>query len=115
MPLEHTPSKLSSGVDRCPFDFQRSVVRSSLGPLVLWSLGLLVSGAPRPWRLLGWMAICAASAGTAPAADSDLASRVVILANSDDPDSLRIARHYAEVRAVPPSNIIAFKMSLSET
>ena len=42
-------------------------------------------------------------------AAEDLAARVIILANSEDPDSLRIARHYAEVRRVPaafqePSN-----------
>lgn len=43
-----------------------------------------------------------------------LAARVIILANSDDPDSLRIARHYAEVRAVPPANIVALKMPPGE-
>ncbi len=49
------------------------------------------------------------------AADDRPAARVVLLANSDDPDSLRIARHYAEVRGVPKENIIALKLSLAET
>jgi len=48
-------------------------------------------------------------------ADDDLAARVVILANTDDPDSLRIARTYAEKRAVPAENIIALPMPRTET
>jgi uncharacterized protein (TIGR03790 family) len=44
----------------------------------------------------------------------DLAARVILLANSDDPDSLHVARHYAEMRGVPLENIIAQKMPLTE-
>ena len=43
------------------------------------------------------------------------ASRVVVLANSDHPDSLRIARHYAEVRNVPEANVIALRLPLAES
>lgn len=43
-------------------------------------------------------------------AEESPASRAIILANADNPDSLRIARHYAEVRGVPTENIIAKKM-----
>ena len=43
------------------------------------------------------------------------AARVILLVNRDDPDSLRIARHYAAVRGVPPENIIAQSMPLTET
>lgn len=43
------------------------------------------------------------------------AARVIILANSADPDSLRVARHYASARGVPPANIIALKMASGET
>ena len=43
------------------------------------------------------------------------AARVVLLANSDDPDSLQIARHYADVRHVPRENIVALPMALTET
>lgn len=51
-----------------------------------------------------------------PAAPPDpLAARVVILANRDDPDSLRLARHYAEVRGVPAENIIGLPMPPRET
>lgn len=42
-------------------------------------------------------------------------AQVVILANADDADSLRIARHYAEVRRLPAENIVALKMPLGET
>lgn len=51
----------------------------------------------------------------AKAAEGNLAARVVLLANSADPDSLRVARHYAEVRGVPPENIIALKLPLAES
>ena len=46
---------------------------------------------------------------------ADLADRVIILANSDDPDSMRIAHYYAEKRAVPVENIIALPMPTNET
>ena len=38
------------------------------------------------------------------AAAEDLAARVIVLANSEDPGSMRIARHYAEARSVPAEN-----------
>lgn len=43
-----------------------------------------------------------------------IADRVVILANRNDPDSLRLARHYAAARGVPPANIIALPMPTAE-
>jgi len=52
-------------------------------------------------------------AGTASA--TGLADRVILVANSDAPGSLAIARHYAEVRGVPPANIIGLRMPLAET
>jgi len=51
----------------------------------------------------------------AKAAEENLAARVVLLANSEDPDSLRVARHYAEVRGVPLENIIALKLPVAES
>lgn len=57
--------------------------------------------------LLGW--------ASSFAADNDLAARVVLLANRDDRDSVRVAEHYAEARGVPRENIIALKMSRAET
>ncbi|HEY5080132.1 MAG TPA: TIGR03790 family protein [Opitutaceae bacterium] len=51
----------------------------------------------------------------AAARGSELAERVVIVANSDAPDSLAIARHYAKVRGVPPGNVIALRMPVAET
>ncbi len=54
-----------------------------------------------------------------PAADvspsPEIATRVVILANSRDADSLRIARHYADVRGVPAVNVIALPLAERET
>jgi uncharacterized protein (TIGR03790 family) len=49
------------------------------------------------------------------AAADPLAARVVVLANSDDPDSLRVARHYCDARQVPVENIVAVPMPLVET
>ena len=50
----------------------------------------------------------------APAAE-DAAARLIIVANADDADSLRIARHYAEKRGVPEANIVALPMPVTET
>lgn len=52
-------------------------------------------------------------ATVAPAAVPD-ASRVVILANASDPDSLELARHYAAARGVPAARIVALPLSAAE-
>lgn len=46
---------------------------------------------------------------------ASLADRVVIVANSNDRDSLKIARYYAEKRQVPAVNIVALPMPTVET
>jgi uncharacterized protein (TIGR03790 family) len=56
-----------------------------------------------------------ASALAASAHGSGLADRVVLVANSDAPDSVGIAQHYAKVRGVPLANVISLRMSLAET
>ena len=61
--------------------------------------------------ILGWWAASVLFV----AADDTLPARVILLTNSGDPDSLRIARHYAEVRGVPSANLIALKMPLTES
>jgi uncharacterized protein (TIGR03790 family) len=62
-------------------------------------LALLAGGFPRP----------ALGAGDSPAAS------VIILANSADPDSLRLAAHYASARSVPVENLVALPMPSGET
>ena len=52
---------------------------------------------------------------TALAQPDDLAARVVILANSRQPESVRLAEFYAEKRGVPPANIIALPLPEAET
>ncbi len=47
-------------------------------------------------------------------AEDDLGARVILLANADDPDSVRIARHYADVRNVPAANLFMLSMPLTE-
>ena len=64
-------------------------------------------------RLLFLLAPWVAGAAV-PAAD-DAAARLIIVANADDADSLRIARHYAEMRGVPAGNIVALPMPQTET
>jgi uncharacterized protein (TIGR03790 family) len=61
------------------------------------------------------IALTAVLAGFLVLRADDNAARVIILANSDDPDSLRLARYYAGKRGVPEENILAFKMPRSET
>ena len=46
---------------------------------------------------------------------SDEAKAVVVLANTNDPDSLEIANYYAEKRGIPATNIIDLPMSTKET
>jgi uncharacterized protein (TIGR03790 family) len=65
-----------------------------------------------PRRFIATLLLIAA-AGRAGAAG--LADRVVVLANSEDPDSVAIARHYAAVRGVPDANLILLPMSQQET
>ena len=52
--------------------------------------------------------------GLAGAAEPD-AARVIILANSDDADSVKLAEYYANRRGVPVDNIIALKLSSVES
>lgn len=59
-------------------------------------------------------AIGCALVGRLFASDEEV-SRVVILANGLDPDSLAIARHYAAVRGVPRENIVSLPLSSAET
>jgi uncharacterized protein (TIGR03790 family) len=61
---------------------------------------------------LGALLVCAWAAE--PLSDNP-ASRVVLLANSEDPDSVKIARHYATVRGVPEANIITLRMPFAES
>lgn len=65
------------------------------------------------WAAIGLALVLSAS--SARSLEPDVASHVVILANRDDPDSLRVAHHYAERRAVPAQNIIALPLPKTET
>jgi uncharacterized protein (TIGR03790 family) len=56
-----------------------------------------------------------ASALALSARGSGPAARIVVVANSDAPDSVAVARHYAQVRGVPAANVIALKMPVAET
>jgi uncharacterized protein (TIGR03790 family) len=47
--------------------------------------------------------------------DSELAKRVIVLANADVHESMSLARHYAKQRAIPAENVIALPMSQAET
>jgi uncharacterized protein (TIGR03790 family) len=69
---------------------------------------------------LALLAALAAGAGVPARAaadappDADLAARVVILANSADPESVALAHYYAQKRGVPAANIIALKLPAAE-
>jgi uncharacterized protein (TIGR03790 family) len=65
---------------------------------------------------LVWALLTGGSVGAAPARPAATpAARVIVLANSDDADSLKLARYYAEKRGVPAANIYAYQMSSAET
>ncbi len=62
----------------------------------------------------GWWVVVLGWAGSLAAAE-DLASRVVLLANRENRDSMRVAEHYADTRGVPRENIVALPVSRAET
>ncbi|MEO6995507.1 MAG: TIGR03790 family protein, partial [Lacunisphaera sp.] len=49
------------------------------------------------------------------AAGDDLAARVIVLANSREPESVKLAEFYAQKRAIPRANVIALPLSDEET
>ncbi|MEN9404191.1 MAG: hypothetical protein RL091_2894, partial [Verrucomicrobiota bacterium] len=51
----------------------------------------------------------------APLPADELAARLVILANARQPESVALARFYAEQRGVPAANLIALPMPETET
>lgn len=59
-----------------------------------------------------FLAVCPAV--FAAAAPGSVESRLVILANSEFPDSVRLAEHYAAARGIPTANIIALPMPVKE-
>jgi uncharacterized protein (TIGR03790 family) len=67
--------------------------------------------------LLGWTGGLAAAdlSAAGPAKAEDLAARVVILANSRQPESVRLAEFYAEQRGVPAANIVALPLPEAES
>jgi uncharacterized protein (TIGR03790 family) len=56
----------------------------------------------------------AATAAATPTSDTTLAARVVILANSADPESVALARYYAEKRGIPRENIVSLRLPTAE-
>lgn len=63
------------------------------------------------WALMGLL-VAAASAQIKQVLDP---SRVIVLANADDPQSLRLANYYARKRSIPVGQIVALSLSLKET
>ncbi|MEI6861482.1 MAG: TIGR03790 family protein [Verrucomicrobiota bacterium] len=68
----------------------------------------------RRFLVLGCSLVLATGTRGADAPADTLASRVVILANSADADSVALAHYYAEKRGVPVENIIALKLPATE-
>ncbi|HVU24745.1 MAG TPA: TIGR03790 family protein [Opitutus sp.] len=67
-------------------------------------------------RLFSFLVLLLGALAVAPAGRADdPAARVVVLANRDDPESMRVAQHYVEARGVPAANIVALPMSRAET
>ena len=56
-----------------------------------------------------------AAANCAGAGPDDAADKVVVLVNSESPDSSAIAAHYADRRGIPEANIIELPMPTDET
>jgi uncharacterized protein (TIGR03790 family) len=66
--------------------------------------------------VMAWSGAARAAAPLpAPLFSHNLTARVILLANSSDPDSGEIARHYSRIRSVPVENIVSLPMSIQET
>ena len=50
-----------------------------------------------------------------PEASAPEAQRVVVVANSADPDSRALAEYYAAARGIPAGNIVALPLPTAET
>ncbi len=79
------------------------------------TLGLMLCYRRWPAASALVLGLLAGAGRPAQAGGSDLASRVVVLANASDADSVRLAGYYAGKRGVPPGNIIALPMTSAET
>lgn len=64
------------------------------------------------WIFYGWCGVVATWGQAQPAAE---AARVIVVANATDPESVALARYYAERRAIPAENIIALPLSSAES
>lgn len=62
-----------------------------------------------------WIGLLLLALTAARAADSDLAARLIILANSRQPESVALAHFYADSRGVPAANILALPLPETET
>ncbi len=65
--------------------------------------------------MIRWSVAALALTGARLWAADDLAARVVILANSRNPESVRLAEFYADRRSVPPGNIVALPLPEGES
>ncbi|MCR6654352.1 MAG: TIGR03790 family protein [Opitutus sp.] len=66
---------------------------------------------PRRFRTL-LLGLCLLAPLLRAASEAD---RVIVLANSKDPGSLQIARHYVKQRGVPPANLVSLPLSTHES
>ncbi|HEX2862894.1 MAG TPA: TIGR03790 family protein, partial [Lacunisphaera sp.] len=66
-------------------------------------------------RARGWIGAIGLGAVALSVQAEDAADRVVILANSRQPESVALARFYAEQRAVPAENIVALPLPEEES
>jgi len=85
----------------------RAMMRAAMARAIRWPGFLVV------WLLLVGLLPSAFPADSG-GEEGNPALRVILLANRDDPDSLRVAHHYAAVRGVPAENLIALSMSRAE-
>lgn len=72
------------------------------------------AGNVAPMRVVFRLVLTLSLFGAIARAD-DVSARVIILANSDEPESVKLAEYYADKREVPRANIIALPMPLAET
>ena len=71
-----------------------------------------------PLKLLCWISVSSLLGAiplVAATGGNELAARVVVLANSRQPDSVRLAEFYAEKRGIPKANLLSLPLPEAET
>ncbi len=109
------PSPWVTKEDRAGFGKRRLKPAKTMLDLAINSRQRLGVNAPSVIRWILVLPLAAALHLFASAPENEFAARVLVLANSRQPESVKLAEFYAEKRSIPKVNVIALPMPDAET